>query len=302
MKVRHLAVIVAIVFQIMQSGLQAHRHGSTTSLEEAKDQGSLPASVNDAAIFIQQEGYVERQYAKLDAAAGDYLYLEGEPISFRVGLRNGGTEPISLYLDKKAIDKGIHVELGNVTDKTWTPIPASFTRVSRPSVVTSGVIQSEVRRVEIAPQAFGALGAWLISSAPGPGTYQLRFTGFNSSCEPRCIVVNHAGLLRFEVRSTKELREQLDFLVRRAWRALDAGDAKRAKPLIEEILKLHPPSVPGYRLKGRYLERIGDRADASAAHAEALRLLKSRADTLFLWNDVLSENRAGSGLAENTRD
>jgi len=277
--------------------------GATTCHVAASgpNQSSLPVSNNDVAIFLQQEGYVATQYAKLEGGAADYLYLEGEQVSFRIELINRGTEPISFFFDKRSTNKGIHLELGSVLGNDWTPMPARFTRLADPSVVTSGVIQPEARRVEFDPQILRPLGAWRISSALTPRLYQLRVIDINSPCEPRCRVVNHAGPLRFEVRSTKDLPEQLDFIFRKAWRALDAGDGKRAKPLIEEMLKLHPVSVAGYRLKARYLEGVRDRDGAAAAQAEASRLLKSRADSLFLWNDIREYGDSGGASPAGVR-
>jgi hypothetical protein len=144
-----------------------------------------------------------------------------------------------------------------------------------------------------------------VLEAPGgaqPGVYELQivpaFAG--EAGEP----LNPLGtIIRFEVRDVGSDQDRIELARRRMMHAYITGGDVEAAAAADSLIALYPQSALAYQVKGEIAKRAGRRPEASAAMQQALSLIVSGRDALYLRNVPARDvDRNVQGLAQAVQD
>ena len=111
------------------------------------------------------------------------------------------------------------------------------------------------------------------------GMYDLRISPAFGGDSP----INPLGtIVRFEVRPVQGLAEQAELIRRRLMRAYATGLAERIAQEADRLLRVYPQSSIAYEMKAELAKQEGRGTEAATLLRQALALITSGQDTLFL--------------------
>lgn len=235
-------------------------------------------------VFGPAPGYAGPIYSQPVAAGSDYLFFEGEPISLKVSLANWSARVLTLRTEGVALAGAVNVQLIKVGSGETISQRAQL-RLS-PELSISGESAGSTAgwgvNVVLQPRWYVSVVADLETPAPLPaGGYRLKMIAAGVGCEPQCAVtMGGSGEFRFEVRAVRGLTEQLDRLIKRAYRSLGRGEYVDVDDHLGQALKLYPAASAAYQVLGRKALEMGRLGEAADAFERGATLLERGEDAL----------------------
>jgi tetratricopeptide (TPR) repeat protein len=237
-----------------------------------------------ALLFGPPPGYSQPLYSQPVAAGSDYVFFEGEPISLKVSLANWSARVLTLRTQGVEVAEAVNVELISAGSGEMRSRDATL-RLSRELLIYSesaAIAAAWGVDVVLQPKWYVSSVADLEIAAPLPaGSYRLKMIDAGVGCEPQCsVTMGGSGEFRFVVRAVLGLTEQLDRLMKRAYRSLMLGEYAEVDGHLGEVLKLYPAASAAYQALGRKAEALGRPEEAADAFERGAQLLERGEDVL----------------------
>ena len=220
-------------------------------------------------LFGPPPGYSQPIYSQPAAAGSDYVFFEGEPISLKVSLANWSARILTLRTPAIGPAADVNVQLIRVASGETSSQAAKLRLSPTLSIYgeSAGITASWGTNVVLQPKWYVSSVADIETAAPlAPGGYRLKMIDAGVGCEPQCAVtIGGSGEFRFELRAVLGLKEQLDRLMKRAYRSLLLGDYADVDEHLAQVLKLYPAASATYQalgMKAQAMNRLEEAADA----------------------------------------
>jgi hypothetical protein len=276
--------ITLIVFALF--GLTVHSDGVA--------QTNTPGQVRLTGLLVNQRvaEYFGEVYTR--TSLEDFVFFQGEPITYRVAVQNVGTTESVLVLASTNPQ-----QLFTVEGLKAPPIPDERITIKRP--VSNGRFLDEVD-FDLPLRVSPPVKTWPGGSLPIALEREIRLDSkegvewavdLPTDLEPGLyrIVVKVNGSerggrslrsfarFRFEVRAPTA-DAQPEILRRQASRLWSKEDFIAARQAIAELLKVHPNSAEGYGILGLIADREGNSAEAAAHRTRANQITQEKLDAL----------------------